>query len=350
MADAATNQQADTPLSFSKKVWLAGGILSLIFIGIILIKILLEVFVLILAGVLIAIYFHACADILKKFLHWNSKLSVVVSVMINLLFLAGFFWFVGARLQQQISELSNTLPQTIQNAKDQMGRTALGNKALQLLNSTGDSEKTMNVVKRFFSSGFGILSDLYIVILLGLFFTASPSLYKTGIISLLPVKAKEKGKELITDLRNVLKKWLEGEIIGFFFIAILTGIGLLIMGMPLVLTLALIAGLLNFIPNFGPLIALIPAVLIALMQEPSTAIIIACMYTFIQILQTSVTQPIIQKKMVNIPPALTIFGQVSLGMLIGFWGVLLAVPIVVIFMTVINKLYIQKQRVEKFVT
>jgi len=74
------------------------------------------------------------------------------------------------------------------------------------------------------------------------------------------------------------------------------------------------------------------------------------MYTFIQILQTSVTQPIIQKKMVNIPPALTIFGQVSLGMLVGFWGVLLAVPIVVIFMTVINKLYIQKQKVEKFIT
>jgi len=54
--------------------------------------------------------------------------------------------------------------------------------------------------------------------------------------------------------------------------------------------------------------------------------------------------------MVNIPPALTIFGQVSLGMLVGFWGVLLAVPIVVIFMTVINKLYIQKQKVEKFIT
>lgn len=344
------NTDATTPgkeLSFSKKVWTAGGILSLIFIILYLFKLLLSVLFLVLAGVLIAIYFHGFAGLLKKYLHWPSKISVVVSVTINLLLLIGFFWFVGARLQQQISQLSDTLPETIQNAKDQMSQTAVGNKALQLLNSTGDSKKTMDVVKRFFSSGFGVLSDIYIVILLALFFTASPSLYKNGIIALLPPKAKDTGRELIYELAKVLKKWLEGAIIGFFFIAVLTGIGLLILGMPLVLTLALIAGLLNFIPNFGPLIALVPAVLIALMQSPTTAIIVACMYTFVQILQTSVTQPIIQKKMVNIPPALTIFGQVAFGMLAGFWGVLLAVPVVVILMTIINKLYIEKQSTNK---
>lgn len=145
------------------------------------------------------------------------------------------------------------------------------------------------------------------------------------------------------ELRIVLRKWIEGLIIGFLFIAILTGIGLLILGMPLVLTLALIAGLLNMIPNFGPLIALVPAVLIALLQGPTMAIIIICMYTFIQMVQTAITQPLIQKKMINIPPALTVFGQVALGMLAGFWGVLLAVPVVVIFMTVIQKLYLKKE-------
>lgn len=343
MNNEELKKHSGNELSFSKKIWIAGGIIILILLLVSLFKILLPVLFLILAAVLISIYFHGCADLLKKYLHWPSKLTVVVSVVFNLLLLIGFFWFVGARIQQQVSQLSTTLPETIQNVKDQMSRSTIGNKALQLLNSTGDSKKTMDVAKHFFSSGFGILSDLYIVILLALFFTASPSLYKKGMIQLLPTKAKDKGKELISDLQNVLKKWLEGAIIGFFFIAILTGIGLLIIGMPLVLTLALIAGLLNFIPNFGPLIALIPAVLMALMQSPTTAIIVACMYTFIQILQTSVTQPIIQKKMVNIPPALTIIGQVGLGILAGFWGVLLAVPVVAILMTIVNKLYIEKQ-------
>jgi predicted PurR-regulated permease PerM len=342
MPDTTSNEQSE-PKTFQKKVWIVGGIAALIIVGILLINMWLRVLFLVLAGILVAIYFHSCADILKKYLHWPSKLSVAVSVIVNILLLVAFFWFVGARLQDQVAQLSDTLPETIQNAKDQLNQSVLGSKMVDLLNRSGSSKKTNDVARQFFSSSFGVLSDIYIVFLLALFFTAAPSQYKKGIISLFTGKAKQKVSDLIEELRIILRKWIEGQIIGFLFIAILTGIGLLILGMPLVLTLALIAGLLNMIPNFGPLIALVPAVLIALMQGPTMAIIIICMYTFIQIIQTAVTQPVIQKKMVNIPPALTVFGQVALGMLAGFWGVLLAVPVVVIFMTIINKLYVEKQ-------
>ncbi len=289
-----------------------------------------------------AVYFYGCANLLQK-LHLSSKLSIILSVVLNILLLAGFLWFMGARLQQQVTQLSDTLPKSIQHAEDRMNQSALGSKVLHYLKSAGDSKKTMQVVKHFFSSGFGILSDVYIVILMGLFFTASPSLYKKGIVKLLPPKAKDKGEELIEDISNLLRKWLKGQIFGFFFITVLTAIGLLILGMPLVLTLALIAGLLNLIPNFGPIIALIPAVLLAFMQGPSTAIIIVCMYTLIQIIQSAVTQPLIQKKMISIPPALIIMGQVAMGSLGGFWGVLLATPVVAIIKRIINKLYIEKQ-------
>ncbi len=178
---------------------------------------------------------------------------------------------------------------------------------------------------------------------MGLFFTAGPSVYKRGIIHLLPPKAKDKGKELLDKLNTVLKKWLKGQIIGILFIAILTAIALIIIGMPLVLTLALIAGLLNFIPNFGPIIALIPAVLIGLLQGTNTAIIIVCTYTFIQIIQSAIEQPLIQKKMVNIPPALIIISQVAMGALGGFWGVILATPITAVLMTIVNDLYVKQQ-------
>ncbi|MGI8950511.1 MAG: AI-2E family transporter [Chitinophagaceae bacterium] len=342
MTPQESNNNNNSQLTYTKKIWIAAGIITLIVVFLLLFKTLFSLVLLILAGVLMAIYFYGCAGILQRNLHLSSKLSIILSVLLNIILLVGFFWFVGARLQQQISELSDTLPKTIQQAKDQMNKTALGGKVLEYLNSSGNSQKTKDVVRQFFSSSFGIISDLYIVVLIGLFFTASPSLYKKGMVRLLPAKAKDKGAELINEISEVLKKWLKGQIFGIFFIAVLTGIGLLILGMPLVLTLALIAGLLNFIPNFGPMIALIPAVLLALMQGATTAIIIICMYTGIQIIQSAVTQPIIQKKMISIPPALTIIGQVAMGSLGGFWGVLLATPIVAILMTVIKKLYINK--------
>ncbi|HZI69088.1 MAG TPA: AI-2E family transporter [Hanamia sp.] len=335
-------------LTFSKKVWIVGGIFSLIVIILLLFKAIFSVLLLALGAILIAVYFRGCASIIHRSLHWPKKLCTFLSVVVNLLLLIGFFWFVGAQLQQQISQLSDTLPKTVQHVKEQMDNSKLGSKVLDFLNKSGSSLKMEEIGKKFFSSSFGILSDLYILLLLSIFFTADPVLYKKGIVHLLPVKAKERGAKLLDALVIVLKKWLKGQIIGFFVIAVLTGIGLWITGMQLVLTLALIAGVLNFIPNFGPIIALIPGVLLALMQGPTTAIIVACIYTFVQIIQSAVTQPLIQQKMVSIPPALTILAQVAFGTLGGFWGVLMATPIVAILIKVVNSLYVEQQPHHKY--
>ncbi len=333
---------------FINKVWIVGGILSLILVVLLLFKTLFSILLLALAGVLMAIYFHGCAGLLKKWLHLPSKLAVFVSVLLNFILLVGFFWFVGARLQQQVAQLSETLPRTIDNAKQWLQQYPAGQKMLDYLNTSGDSGKTMSVAKQFFSSSFGILSDVYIILLVGLFFTASPLVYKKGIVKLLPPKAKDQGENLLDKIHKVLKDWIKGQLFGFIFIAVLSGIGLWIIGMPLILTLALIAGLMNFIPNFGPIIALVPALLLALMQGTTTALIVICLYTGIQIVQSAVTQPLIQKKMVSLPPALIIFGQVAMGLLGGFWGVLLATPVIAILMTVINNLYVKKQSFHKY--
>ena len=347
MNETGTDQSPEK-ISYQKKVWIAAGIFALLVIMLLLFKTLFSVLLLTLAGALFAIYFHGCAGFFKKHLHTSSGWSLALSIIINIILIVGFFWFVGARLQHQVSQLTDTLPQTVSNAKDYLQKSTIGSKVLHYLQSTGDSKKTMSVAKSFFSSSFGILSDIYIILLLGMFFIASPFTYKKGIVHLLPPKAKDKGAQLMDEIHSVLKNWIKGQLFGFLFIAVLTALGLWAIGMPLILTLALIAGLLNFIPNFGPIIALIPAGLIGLSQGTTTAILVLCLYTFIQIVQSAVTQPLIQQKMVSIPPALIIFGQVAMGLLGGFWGVLLATPVIAIIMTIVNKLYVDEQSYHKY--
>jgi predicted PurR-regulated permease PerM len=344
MEKSSTNNQE---LSFAKRIWIIGGIFALIIVILLLFKTLFSLLLLIFAGTIIAAYFYGVAGVFERKFHWSPKLSIALSVILNIVLLVAFFWFVGARIQQQVAQLTETLPATIQKAKDQISQSPVGNKLLQQLSSSGDSKKSLAAVKSFFSSSFGALSDLYIVILLAAFFTASPSLYKKGLVKLFPTKAKDKGSDLIEKISSLLKKWVKGQIIGLLFISVVTAIGLLILGMPLVLTLALIAGIMNFIPNFGPIIALIPAVLIALTQGSTTALIVFVMYTGIQIFQSAVTQPLVQKKMISIPPALTVIGQVAMGTLGGFWGVLLAQPFVAMLMVLVEELYVDKQSAEK---
>ncbi|MGI8636291.1 MAG: AI-2E family transporter, partial [Segetibacter sp.] len=159
---------------YKKKIWIAGGVIALLVILLLLFKSLFSLVLLTLAGALFAIYFHGCASFFHKKLHVPAGWSLALSIVINIILLVAFFWFVGARLQQQIAVLTDTLPQTIDNARSYLQKSTVGSKALQYLHSSGNSQKTMSIAKNFFSSSFGILSDLYIVLLLGMFFIASP--------------------------------------------------------------------------------------------------------------------------------------------------------------------------------
>jgi predicted PurR-regulated permease PerM len=343
MTDAELANYQNSVSSFRKKVWIVVSITALMFVFLYLFQILFNVLLLVLAGALIALYFYAVAGLLKRKFHCSSKAAIILSIIINILLVAGIIWFVGATIQVQISELSQTLPSTIQTVKEYIGSNSIGKSLLQQFNATGDSTKTLDILNRFFSSSFGVLSDLYIILLLAIFFIASPTVYKNGMVKLLPSKAKEKGTKIIGKINSILKGWLKVQLIGMAFIGIATAIGLTIIGIPMVLTLALLAAIFNFIPNFGMLLALVPAVLIGLTHGIGTALIIVCIYTFIQFIQNAIQQPLIQAKMINIPPALSITSQIALGLLVGFWGILLATPVLIILIVIVEELYIKKQ-------
>jgi predicted PurR-regulated permease PerM len=140
-----------------------------------------------------------------------------------------------------------------------------------------------------------------------------------------------------------LKKWLKGKIFAMFVVFVLTAVSLLIIGMPMWLVLAVIAGFLNFIPNFGPLIALIPAALVALMQSPGTAALVVVIYMVIQALESNFITPMVQHRLIEIPPALIIIAQLLIAPLTNGWGLILATPLMVIVIVVVKELYLKKQ-------
>ncbi|MDP2246517.1 MAG: AI-2E family transporter, partial [Nitrosomonadales bacterium] len=139
-----------------------------------------------------------------------------------------------------------------------------------------------------------------------------------------------------------LSKWLVGKAISMIIVGTVTTIGLMALGMPLALMLGIIAGLLDFIPYLGPLIAAVPAIMIALVEDPALALYVALLFTGIQLLQSYLLEPFIVRKSVTLPPALTIFMQVLLGSLFGLIGVALAIPFTVVLKVLIEMLYLKE--------
>ncbi|HWI91593.1 MAG TPA: AI-2E family transporter [Flavisolibacter sp.] len=336
-------RQNDKQYSFPQKVWIAGGILALIVVVLLLLRSTFSVLLLILAGSLIAVYFRGLSDLVRRKTKWKEGWCLAISIIGSLLLIILLFWLIGAKVQSQIAELSDTLPKTIDKTKEQLSQSSLGQKIVEKISSVKTQQRAQFIAQTFFKNTFGLLGDIYVVLFIGIFFTASPKLYKEGIVTIVPTQGKQKAVAVLNNIGTSLKKWLKGKLFAMLVVFVLTSIGLVIMGMPMWLTLALIAGLLNFIPNFGPLIALIPAVLVAFLQGPSTAAWVAALYIAVQVAESNFITPMVQQKLINIPPALIIIAQLLMAPLTGGWGLVLATPLMIILIVLVKELYIKKQ-------
>jgi predicted PurR-regulated permease PerM len=124
-------------------------------------------------------------------------------------------------------------------------------------------------------------------------------------------------------------------------VGVLTWLGLWLIGVPLAVVLGLIAALLAFIPNIGPIIAAVPAVLLALSEGPTTALLVVGVYVAVQSLESYVITPLIQQEQVSLPPALIISMQLLMGVLFGILGLALATPMAALGLTLIREAYVK---------
>lgn len=124
-------------------------------------------------------------------------------------------------------------------------------------------------------------------------------------------------------------------------VAVMSGFGLWMLGIPLALALAIIAGITNVIPYIGPFLGGTPAVLFALTQGPREALYVLILFIVIQQLEGNVIMPLIQRRAAGLPPVMTIFGVIAFGVLFGLPGVVVAAPLLVVAMVLVQRLYIE---------
>lgn len=334
---------ASNDLNFQKKVWITILISAAVVMLLLFFYAAFSVLLLVLAGSLIAVFFRAVSTKIERITNWKSGICVTISIITTLLILAGLFWLIGAKVQEQTIELSETLPKTISQAKTWLNKSEFGEKILSGAFSETSMKKTQQFASDFFQSTFGVLGDLYVVLFIGIFFTISPQIYIKGFVQLIPVKGQKTAQQVLNKLGEQLRKWLKGTLFSMLTVFVLTAIGLAILGMPLWLVLAVLAGLLSFIPNFGPLLAIIPAVLLAFSESPKMALLVACLYILIQFVESNFITTAIQKKLTNLPPALILIAQLFMGVLTGAWGLVLAIPITLIVIVLVQELYINKR-------
>ncbi len=259
-------------------------------------------------------------------------LGAIVLTLLALVVLG--VWSLGAMAMARYSELAAavtsayaSLPQDLQDRIANSGNTfawlqRVGSYAPQLL--------------------YGA-ADVLIVAAIGVYFAISPGLYRKGVLLLVPPAGRERAGEVMKVTGDALWLWLLGQLVAMALVGVATWVGLWLIGLPAAVQLGVLAGLLDFIPYAGPLLAAMPAVLIGFGESPTMALWVVVVFVVVQQVENYLVQPLVQRSVVDLPPVLTIAVLAVGGLLFGLLGMLLATPITVAVLTAINMLYVEDQ-------
>jgi predicted PurR-regulated permease PerM len=173
-----------------------------------------------------------------------------------------------------------------------------------------------------------VLIALLVIVISGIYLAAAPRMYVEGLLMLVPHPRRPRYREVLGRLAITIR-W------------VITAIGLKLIGVELWFILGLLAALFNFIPNFGPLISGAPAFLLALAESPTKAMWVVVLYIGAQSLEGYVLTPLVQRRAVELPPAVLILFQVLAGLLLGALGVVLAAPLLAVIVVAVKMLYVE---------
>src|SRR5690554_93170 len=186
--------------SYIKKVWITTGIVAFTAILLLLLEATFNVFLLIFAGILIAVFFRGFSGLIQRKTRWNEKVCVGISIIGSLTIVVGFFWLIGAQVQTQIAELAETLPKTVETVKNRLEGTPLGNEIIDRATSEESIKNVQAFAGGFFRSTFGVFGDLYVLLFIGIFLTVAPQMYINGMVDLIPIKGQGKAIRIFQEL------------------------------------------------------------------------------------------------------------------------------------------------------
>ncbi len=185
------------------------------------------------------------------------------------------------------------------------------------------------------------LLSLIIVIFLTLYLLAEPDKYEEGAIKLFPIWYRPRVRFIINRIDFTLRLWLQGQILLMVFAGFVTWLGLAILGLEQALALGVLAGLFSFVPNFGPIAALVPSLVVGLVQSPQHIAWIILIIYGTSFLQSQLIAPLLFKESLNLPPVMVLIGQILAAVFFGFLGVMLAVPMIAILLVLVQEVYIK---------
>ena len=304
-------------------------------------------------AILLAVYLGGFTDLITRYVRIPRPLALLLSLLLSLAALLGVVLLVAPAVAAQTSDLVAQVPhylasldrmvQQLAERSDILGRTSVAQEESSIVTSALND--ALDFVRHSFlayAAGTGrLLIDGAALVAMGLYLALRPSEYLDGILHVVPPDYRGTARAIGTDTAATLKAWVGAQLLAMVVLAIATGIGLLILGVPYVLAFSMLAGVAVMVPFFGSLTStLLPALLVLPDRGLLAALAVALVGVVVHLLEANIVHPIIMHHRVALPPALTIMAVLVMGALAGLLGMIVAVPLLATIIVIVRHVLI----------
>lgn len=310
--------------------WIAGRVLLLLFTALLI-------------GVLIA----GASRRLMHWLHLPRGVAVTFVAATVAFVLPLTVWLILPDISMQFDELLQQIPKAADRVGDYL--VSLGvepqlvEHGLARAREAGGQawSKIASGLFTATSSTLTGLGEVVFVLMLGVYLAVGGDSYREGFLRLLPPERRPRLREVLHEAHHTLEIWLLTKLLAMVIIGVVTTTGLLLLGIPLAMMLGLLAGLLEFLPNIGPILAFLPALGVALSQGIDTVLWVVGLYLAIQMFESYLLTPLLERRTVDLPPAITLSSQLVMATFFGGLGLALASPLAAVGLVFVKRLWIE---------
>jgi len=297
---------------------------------------------LIFAAVLIAVLLNGLAKVLGRWLHVGTGASFALVLVGLAAATVVTAWLFGAQVAAQFTALLARLPSAWLAAVDQLRAWGVLDQAVvQLRQSLPTAGQALALVSGLISGTGAALAGAGLAVVGGIYLATSPSLYVNGFVALWPSARQPHVRDTLGAVEVALFAWLRARAVSMIAAGILITLGLWTIGLPSFAALGLIAGVVQFVPLVGSILAAVPGILIAVSLGQQALVWTVAVYFVVQQINDRLLSPLVEHRLVALPPALTLFGLIGFGLLFGTVGAALAGPLTALAYVLVAKLWVR---------
>jgi predicted PurR-regulated permease PerM len=330
----------DTPFRLVVKSLVAAALLGLLVLALLR---LLGLLILVFGAVVVATLLRGLADFIERRTPLTGSWSLALTLLLVVAVFAGFGWLFGSQLQTDLGAVVRTLRESWNGLRIGIAGFPGGQEVASAMRQA--RLPTDHIVPKLVGAvnwAATAAIDLVVVLFGIVFIAADPALYRKGLALMFPREQRPLANEALIDAGLALRQWVVGLFAVMAFIGVFCGVGLWLAGVPSAAGLGLIAGLFELIPYLGPLISMLPVSLVAAAKGPETLWLGLGVMLIVHWVEAAIVSPLVQKKVVSLPPAVSVFGVIAGGMLFGPVGLVFASPLLVVAMVLVKRLWVEE--------